>query len=147
MIRAPSDSLTEGLSDASPGKPEGDGSDDDHRSLVERAFLVARRQPTPLFQAVDAPLHDVATFVNRLAVSQGATGPERTSRPLIAPLGNGVPDVPLPQQPTTARVAVALVSDKVVGPRAGPAALTGGVARGCCRAQMPIGSGPGGVLA
>src|SRR5262249_2986497 len=80
MIRAPSDSLTEGLSDASRGKPEGDGRDDDHRPLVDRAFLVARRQPTPLFQAVDAPFHDVATFVDRLAVSQGTTGPERTPR-------------------------------------------------------------------
>jgi hypothetical protein len=56
-----------------------------HRPLVDGALLIACGQSAPLFEAVDAPLHDVTTFVDRLVESQGATGPERTPRPLIAP--------------------------------------------------------------
>jgi len=48
MIQAPSDRLNEGLADESRCKPAGDGSDDDHRPLVDGAFLRACGQSAPL---------------------------------------------------------------------------------------------------
>jgi hypothetical protein len=47
--------------------------DDDQRSIVGRAFLVARRQPAPLFEPVNAPLHDVATGIDRRIKGQWPT--------------------------------------------------------------------------
>ncbi len=107
------------LSDESGVEPENDGGDDDHRSVVDHALLVARGEPAPLLEAVDAALHDVATRVGRLVEGQRATRSGRATRPLIAALRNRVRDLPHAEQPTTARVAVALVSDDPIwaGPR------------------------------
>ncbi len=116
---------TRGLSDESRREPDGDGGDDHQRPVVDRAFLVARCQATPLFEAIDAALHDVAAGIGRRVEGQRATGSRGAPCSLIGALGNGVRDVPLAQQPPAARIAVALVGDHPVRPRARTPASTG----------------------
>jgi hypothetical protein len=117
--------LARGLSDESRVEPDDDGSDHDHRPIVGGALFVAGSQAPPLLEAVDAALDHVAACVGRLVEGERATWPFVASHPLIAALGNGVRDVPLAQEPPTARVAVAFVSDDAIRPSARPSPPTG----------------------
>jgi hypothetical protein len=83
------------ISEESRVEPEDDGGEHHHRPIVECAFLVARRQPTPLFEPVDTALHDVAPRIDRPVEDQRATRPSGAARLLIAPLWDGVGDVAL----------------------------------------------------
>src|SRR5690242_15890719 len=87
----PSDS---GLSGALRLEPDSRGGDDHHRPVVDRALLVAGGQPTPLFEPIDAALHDVAPRVDGLVEDQRASRSSRSPGALIAALGDGVRDPP-----------------------------------------------------
>jgi hypothetical protein len=95
-------------------KPEDDGGQDQHGPIVDGAFLVTRRQATPLFEPIDAALHHVAPRVDDRIEDERTAWSRRPLRPLVASLGDGVLDLPLPQQAPTAWVTVALVGDEVV---------------------------------
>lgn len=66
------------MSSGSRGEPEDDGGEDHHRPIIDRALLIARRQPAPLLEAIDTALHDVAASVDRLVERQRTTGPRET---------------------------------------------------------------------
>ena len=76
--------------DKSLFEPEDDRGDDDHRAIIERPLLVARGQPTPLFEPIDAALDDIATRVDRGIEEERSPWPSRSSRALVASLGNSV---------------------------------------------------------
>src|SRR6478609_2691574 len=82
-----------GFADASRVEPDNDGGDNDHRPVVGSALLIARRQPTPLLEAIDAALHHVATRVDRLLKDQRTTRSDRATRPLISALRYGMRDL------------------------------------------------------
>jgi hypothetical protein len=103
-----------GQSDASAFEPEDDGGEDEHGAVVERTFLVARRQATPLFESIDAALDHVAPCVDRGIEEERSPWPSCSLRALVASLGNRVLDLPLAQQAPTAAIAVALVGDEVI---------------------------------
>jgi hypothetical protein len=103
-----------GLFAESRVEPNDDGSDDDHCSVIRRSLLIAGRQPTPLLQAVDAALDHVATGVDRLVNDEWTTRSSRPLRALVAPLWNGVLDLPPAQQAPTAGIAIAFISDEVI---------------------------------
>src|SRR5262249_49573899 len=93
--------------DESRAEPINDGGEDDHRPIIERAFLVTSRQSTPLFESIDTALDDVATGIDRFVEDQRS-------------LRDGVLDLPPAQQVATARITVAFVSDEVMGARPRP---------------------------
>jgi hypothetical protein len=95
-------------------QPDDNGCQNQHGAIIERAFLVTRRQPTPLFEPIDAALHHVAPRVDERSEDQRATWVSGPLRSLVASLWDGVLDLPLPQQAPTAQIAVALVSDEAI---------------------------------
>ena len=103
-------------------EPDDDGGEDHHRAVVDGAFLVAGGQPAPLFEAVDAAFHDVASGIGRSVEGQRTTRPRGAARALVGALGNGMWDLALMQEPPTAGIAVALVGNEPVWPRAGSSA-------------------------
>jgi hypothetical protein len=84
-------------------------------AVVERTLLVARRQPTPLFEPIDTALHHIAPRVDRLTEDEWTPAPSRSLRSLVAALWVGAFDLSLPRQAATARITVPLVVDEVVG--------------------------------
>jgi hypothetical protein len=110
----------EGLSDTSRVEPDDNGREDHHCAVVSGALLVASSQPTPLFEPIDAPFHDVATCVDRPVEGERAAGPHGTPRPLIRALGYDMWDLPLAQQVPTPGIAVALVGNDPVWAGARP---------------------------
>lgn len=117
--------MHQGLPDESGLEPDDDGSDDDQRPIVGRPFLVARCQPAPLLEPVDAPFHDVASGIDCLVEGQRPTRLTGALRPLITALRDGMRDLALPEHPATARITIAFVGDKSIGPGAGTTASTG----------------------
>jgi hypothetical protein len=115
----------EGLPDESRLEPHDNGGDDDHRPVVDRPLLVASREPAPLFEPVDAALHDVAPRIDRLLKCQRATTPCRAPRPLITPLWDGVRDLARSEQSPTARIAISFVGDEAIWTRPRPSPPTG----------------------
>jgi hypothetical protein len=113
-----------GLSAASAFEPEDDGGENEHGAIIERALLIASRQSTPLFEAIDTALHDIATGIDRLVEEERPPRSSGSLRALVASLGNGVLDLPLTQPAPTAGVAVALIGDEAVW--AGPWSSTSG---------------------
>ena len=57
--------------------------------MIYRSFFIARREPPPLLQSVDQPLHPVACPVERAV--------ERSRAPLIGPARDRDADAPPPQ--------------------------------------------------
>jgi len=110
----------EGRSDGSGLQPEDDRGKDQHRPVIECAFLIAGGEATPLFEAIDAALDHVAPCVDGLIKDQWTTRPRSPLRLLVASLGNRVRDLPLAQQSATARVAIAFVGDDAVWARPWP---------------------------
>lgn len=110
------------MSDESRLEPENDGSNDDHCAVVDGAFLVAGRQPPPLFEPVDAALDHIPPRVNCLIEDQGATRSRRATRALIAALRDGVRDLPPLEQPAAARITVAFVGDDAIWSSTGTSA-------------------------
>ena len=102
----------QGLSDACRFEPDDDGRDHHHRAVVDCTLLITRRQATPLLEPIDAPLDHIPTRVDGLVKGQRPTTSCGAARPLIPSLRNRVRDLPLTQQPTTARVTVALIRDE-----------------------------------
>jgi hypothetical protein len=105
------------VADESGVKPEDDRGQDEHGAIVDRALLVAGRQPTPLFEPIDAALHHVAPRIDRLVEDQWTPAPSRSTLSLIAPLWNGVLDLSLAQHAPTAGITIAFVSDEAIGTR------------------------------
>jgi hypothetical protein len=103
-----------GLSDTSRVEPEDDRGEDEHGAVVDGALLVARCQSTPLLEAIEAPLEDVAPGISRLVEGERTTRSDRVTRPLIAPLRNGVRDLAPSEQLATAWVAIAFVGDEAI---------------------------------
>jgi hypothetical protein len=116
-----------GLSNGSRVEPDDDGRDDDQRPIVNCAFLVAGRQPTPLFEAIDTPLDQVAPGIDGFVEEERPSWPNCSLRTLVASLWNGVRDLSLPQPAATEWVTVALVGDEAVGagPRSAAATRSG----------------------
>src|SRR5262249_2152413 len=104
---------------------EDDGSQDDHRPIVDGSFFVACRQATPLFEPVDAALHDVATRVDRLVEGQRTSRSCRSTGALIASFRNRMRDLALPQPLATARITVPLIGNDPVGTRSWPSPSAG----------------------
>lgn len=89
--------------------------------IVEGPLLVAGGDAAELLEAADAALHHVAAAVQvavelRWAAATPAFGGPLGS--LSAALGDDVPHAAPPQRPADARVAVALVAQQQVRPRA-----------------------------
>ena len=78
-------------------------------AVVERTLLVARRQPTPLFEPIDTALHHIAPRIGRRIEDEWTPAPSRSLRSLVAALWDGVLDLSLPRPAPTARITVALV--------------------------------------
>src|SRR5262249_48103492 len=112
-------------SDESRFEPDEVGGDDDHRPVVERTLLEARRQPTPLFESIDAALHHVASDVDAPVEDQWAPRSSHSLRSLVTALGNRVLDLPLTQPAPTARIAVAFVGDEAIRAGSGSPASVG----------------------
>ena len=87
-----------------------------HRLSVE-----ASRHRTELLEPVDAPLHHLAAPIALPVERQRPARPPSPASALIRPLRDGVRDATTAQQPPTPGVAVALVTDHVVGALSGPA--------------------------
>src|SRR5260221_7361790 len=106
-----------GLSDESAFEPKDDGGQDEQRSVIDGALLVAGRQTTPLFEAIDAAFDDIAPRIDRFVEDQRTPWPSCSLRALVASLGNRVLDLPLAQQAAAARITIAFVSDEVIWSR------------------------------
>jgi len=121
------------LSSGSRVKPDDNGREDDQRPIVDRAFLVAGDQSTPLLEAIDASLDHVApgrdgfVEIDSFVEEERPSWPNCSLRTLVASLWNGVRDLSLPQPAATAWVTVALVGDDAVGagPRSAAATRSG----------------------
>src|SRR5690348_11905932 len=67
------EALCQGLSDESRFQPEDDGGEHHHRPIVDGPFLVACRQPAPLFGPIVAAFDHVALHVRVLIEGQRTT--------------------------------------------------------------------------
>ena len=110
--------LDEVVPDESRLKPDDDGGQDNHRAIIERAFLIPGGYTAPLFKPVDAAFHHVASRIDRLVKDEWTTRSRRASRSLVASLWDRMLDLPLAQPAATPWIAVAFVSDEAI--RAGP---------------------------
>jgi hypothetical protein len=106
--------LDEVVPDKSRLKPDDDGGQDDHRAIIERAFLIPGGYTAPLFKPVDAAFHHVAPRIDRLVKDEWTTRSRRASRALVASLWDRMVDLPLAQPAATPWIAVAFVSDEAV---------------------------------
>src|SRR5215472_13980147 len=82
------DEAVPSVPDASRVKPDDGRGKHDHRPVLERTFLVAGGQPTPLCEPVDTARHDVAPRVDRLVEDEWTTRSRRALRSLVTSLGN-----------------------------------------------------------
>src|SRR5215203_3157759 len=91
---------------------------------MARPLLVAGRDPPPLLQAVDTPLHQIAPLVlRRVEVARPPAAPpfRRPSRLLVAPRGDQRRDAPAAQRRPTAGITVAFVGQQALDSFARPA--------------------------
>jgi hypothetical protein len=95
-------------------QPDDDCSEDDHGAIIDGTFFIACSQPAPLLQPIDAALDHVAPGVDRRVEDQRTPWLGIALCPLITTLWDSVRNLSCPQQPTTARVAVALISDDAI---------------------------------
>ena len=103
-------------------EPHQQGGKDHPGTVAGRQLVVSGRHRTKVLEAVHAPFYDVALPVAD-QVNRWRT--PATTGDLIAALWDGVPDPAPAQQRTAGGVAVALVSDHVVGALAGPPTAAG----------------------
>lgn len=113
------------MSDESRLKPDDDGGDNDHRPIVDGALLVAGGESTPLFEPIDTAFDDVAPGRGRPVERQRASWPGRPLGALVTALRDRMRDLPRPQEPPTAEIAVAFVRNHSVGPGAGSSPSAG----------------------
>ena len=92
--------------------------------IVPGVLVRTHRDPSPLFEPVEAPLHDIASPVALALVFTEVDRPARASAPvrdLIGPLGDRGRDA-MPAQPGPVRLrGVALVCNQAVRPYPGRA--------------------------